>query len=634
MLLYCNKGAIVNTNNFDVIVIGAGHAGCEAALAAARMGCKTALFTININKIAEMSCNPAIGGLAKGQLVREIDALGGEMAKASDATCIQFKVLNSKKGPAVRGLRAQADKKEYSKYFKQIIENQPDLTLIEAMVDEITTDDNGVTGIITSKNEKFTSKAVIVTTGTFLNGVIHIGLESFPGGRRDDPPSTHLSDAMKKLGLTTGRLKTGTNPRVDRNSLDFSKFIPQYGDDVPVPFSFLTEKIEIQQVVCYLTRTNENTNKVILDNLDRSPLYSKTNKKIFGIGPRYCPSIEDKVVKFPEKTSHQVFIEPEWRDSDELYLNGLSTSLPLDVQYAYLKTIPGFENVKIIHPGYGIEYDFVPPCQIFPSLETKNIPGLFLAGQINGTSGYEEAAAQGLVAGINAVLKIKNEPPFVPDRSQAYIGVMIDDLTTQEITEPYRLFSSRAEYRLVLRNDNADIRLIEYGKKFGLINEKFYSMYLKKKEFFKNEIERLKKTIIYPSRHVTEALLSLNTTPVTEPLPLYNIYKRPELSYKDLKHFTKIQENLPHHFIDYLDAEVKYDGYIKMQNEQIEQFKKLESKIIPPDFDYMKYHGLSKEAQQKLSQVKPQTIGQASRIPGVTPADVNVLIILLKKYGK
>ena len=624
----------MNKNNFDIIVIGAGHAGCEAALASARMGLKTALFTININKIAEMSCNPAIGGLAKGQLVREIDALGGEMAKASDATCIQFKVLNSKKGPAVRGLRAQADKKEYSKYMKRTIENQQNLTLIEAMVDEITTDDKGVTGILTSKNERFFSKAVIVTTGTFLNGIMHIGLDSFPGGRRDDPPSINLSTSLKKTGLILGRLKTGTNPRVDKNSLDFSKFIPQYGDEIPTPFSFTTKKINIEQIICYLTRTNEKTNKVISDNLDRSPLYSKTNKKIFSIGPRYCPSIEDKVVKFPEKTSHQVFIEPEWRDSQELYLNGLSTSLPLDVQYAYLKTIPGFENIVILKPGYGIEYDFVFPDQIYPTLETKKIPGLFLAGQINGTSGYEEAAAQGLIAGINAAAKIKGMEQLVLKRSEAYIGVMIDDLTTQSITEPYRLFSSRAEYRLILRNDNADIRLIEYGRKYGLINDEFYSLFMQKKEFFKTELEKLKKTIIYPSEKVTNHLNSLNTTSINEPTPLFNIFKRPEISYKDLKLFAEIKDDVHQHFIDFFEAEIKYEGYIKKQNEEIEKLRKLEDKKIPEDFDYFKFSGFSKEAQQKLSKIKPQTIGQASRISGVTPADINVLIILLKKYGK
>lgn len=618
--------------NYDVIVIGAGHAGCEAALAAARMNAKTALFTININKIAAMSCNPAIGGLAKGQLVREIDALGGEMAKAADATCIQFKVLNSKKGPAVQGLRAQADKIQYSLYMKKVIEKQKNLDLIEAMVDKILCDDKGVMGIQTSDKKNYSAKAVVVTTGTFLNGIIHIGLESFPGGRLDDPPSCELSESLKSLGLKTGRLKTGTNPRVDKNSLDFSKFKPQEGDPVPTPFSFSTDKININQVLCYLTNTNENTQKVIADNLDRSPLYSKEHRKIFGIGPRYCPSIEDKVVKFPEKKSHQVFIEPEWRDSDEMYLNGLSTSLPLDVQYAYLKTIPGFENVKILKPGYGIEYDFIPPSQIQQSLETKNIPGLFLAGQINGTSGYEEAAAQGLIAGINAVLKIRGEAPLIPDRTQAYIGVMIDDLTTKEIKEPYRLFSSRAEFRLILRNDNADIRLMEIGKKLGLINDEIYDKFLYKKEFFKNELTRIKKTIIKPISETNEKLKKLKTSPIKEATSLFNIYKRPEILYKDLEEFIEIKKDVPGHFIDYLDAEVKYEGYIKMQNEQIKQFKKMEDIKIPQDFDFLNAKGLSKEAQQKLTMLKPATIGQASRVEGVTPADINVLLILLKKH--
>ncbi len=619
--------------NYDVIVIGAGHAGCEAALAAARMKAKTALFTINKNKIAAMSCNPAIGGLAKGQLVREIDALGGEMAKAADSTCIQFKVLNSKKGPAVWGLRAQADKIQYSLYMKKVIENQTNLDLIETMVDEILTDDRGVVGIKTSNNKNYSSKAVIVTTGTFLNGVIYIGLESFPGGRLDDPPSIKLSDSLKSLGLKLKRLKTGTNPRVDKNSLDFSKFKPQEGDPEPIPFSFSTDKIEIEQILCYLTNTNENTHKAIFDNLDRSPLYSKEHRKIFGIGPRYCPSIEDKVVKFPEKKSHQVFIEPEWRNSNEMYLNGLSTSLPFDVQYAYLKTIPGFEKVKILKPGYGIEYDFVPPLQINNTLETKTIPGLFLAGQINGTSGYEEAAALGLVAGINAVLKIRREKPIIIDRTEAYIGVMIDDLTTKEIKEPYRLFSSHAEFRLVLRNDNADIRLMGIGKKLGLINDKIYDKLLYKKEFLNKEIERIKKTIIKPSEEASDKLKKLNTSDIKEATSLFNIYKRPEISYKDLELFIEIKKDVPGHFIDYLDAEVKYEGYIKLQNEQIKQFKKMESIKIPENFDYLNAKGLSKEAQQKLSQIKPQTIGQASRIEGITPADINVLLILIKKFS-
>jgi len=620
--------------NYEIIVIGAGHAGCEAALAAARMNAKTALFTINKTKIAQMSCNPAIGGLAKGQLVREIDALGGEMAKAADATCIQFKVLNSTKGPAVHGLRAQADKKEYSLYMKRIVENQKNLDLIEAMVDSILIDDKGIIGIQTADKKYYSCKAVVVTPGTFLNGLMHIGLESTPGGRLGDPPSCALSDSLKSLGLKLGRLKTGTNPRVHKDSLDYSKFKPQEGDKEPIPFSFSTEKIKIDQVLCYLTNTNENTHKVIADNLDRSPLYSKTNKKIVGIGARYCPSIEDKVVKFPEKKSHQVFIEPEERYSDEMYLNGLSTSLPLDVQYAYLKTIPGFENVKILKPGYGIEYDFVFPSQINQTLETKSIPNLFLAGQINGTSGYEEAAAQGLVAGINAVLKIRGEPPLILDRSQCYIGVMIDDLTTKEIKEPYRLFSSRAEFRLLLRNDNADIRLMEIGYKLGLIDKKLYDRLLYKKDFFKKEIERIKKTFLKPDETTNKKLLSLNTTPIKEPTSLFNIFKRPEISYRDLKLFTEINENLPAHFIQYLDAEIKYEGYIKTQLEQVKQFQKMESKKIPDDFDFSKVKGLPKEAIQKLTQIKPKTIGQASRIDGVTPADINMLLLFLKKYNK
>jgi tRNA uridine 5-carboxymethylaminomethyl modification enzyme len=620
--------------NYEIIVIGAGHAGCEAALAAARMNAKTALFTINKNKIAQMSCNPAIGGLAKGQLVREIDALGGEMAKAADATCIQFKVLNSTKGPAVHGLRAQADKKEYSLYMKRIVENQKNLDLIEAMVDSILIDDKGIIGIQTADKKYYSCKAVVVTPGTFLNGLMYIGLESTPGGRLGDPPSCALSDSLKSLGLKLGRLKTGTNPRVHKDSLDYSKFNPQEGDKEPTPFSFLTEKIKIDQVLCYLTNTNENTHKVIADNLDRSPLYSKTNKKIVGIGVRYCPSIEDKVVKFSEKKSHQVFIEPEERYSDEMYLNGLSTSLPLDVQYAYLKTIPGFENVKILKPGYGIEYDFVFPSQINQTLETKSIPNLFLAGQINGTSGYEEAAAQGLVAGINAVLKIRGEQPLILDRSQCYIGVMIDDLTTKEIKEPYRLFSSRAEFRLLLRNDNADIRLMEIGYKLGLIDKKLYDRLLYKKDFFKKEIERIKKTFLKPDETTNKKLQSLNTTPIKEPTSLFNIFKRPEISYRDLKLFTEINENLPAHFIQYLDAEIKYEGYIKTQLEQVKQFQKMESKKIPDDFDFSKVKGLPKEAIQKLTQIKPKTIGQASRIDGVTPADINMLLLFLKKYNK
>jgi tRNA uridine 5-carboxymethylaminomethyl modification enzyme len=628
-----NRSVSLNSQ-FDIIVIGAGHAGIEAALAASRMGLKTALFTINRDKIGEMSCNPAIGGLAKGQLVREIDALGGEMGKASDATCIQFKVLNIKKGPAVRGLRAQADMKEYRHYMKNAVEHQQNLEVIEAMVVSITADGRKITGVTTETGSVYKAGAVVVATGTFLNGRMFVGLESKEGGRLNDPPSNKLSGSLLSLGLKLGRLKTGTTPRVDKNSLDFSKFSEQYGDKVPVPFSFTTGKIDTKQVLCWLAYTNDKTNEVILANLDRSPLYSTQNRMIFGLGPRYCPSIEDKVMKFPEKKKHHVFIEPQERFSDEMYLNGLSTSLPLDVQYDYLHTIPGFEKVKIIKPGYGIEYDFVPPSQLKSSLELKDVDGLFLAGQINGTSGYEEAAAQGLIAGMNAALKIKGEEPFCPKRSESYIGVMIDDLITNELKEPYRLFSSRAEYRLILRADNADIRLTRHGYKAGLVDDARIKQLDEKEQFFKSEIKRLQGIHIHASYEINAKLISCGTTPINDELSLYWLVKRPEISYSDLKNFTEINETLPGHFIEYLDAEIKYDGYIAKSMKEIEHSKGLEEKQIPGNFDYSRYHGLSLEAMQKLSVVRPSTIGQASRIMGITPADINVLLVMMKKHGK
>jgi tRNA uridine 5-carboxymethylaminomethyl modification enzyme len=619
--------------NYDVIVVGAGHAGCEAALACARMGTKTALFTINLDHTAQMSCNPAIGGLAKGHLVREIDALGGQMAKTADATCIQFKVLNARKGPAVHGLRAQADKREYSFYMKTVLENTPNLDIKQSVVEKITCDDNKLTGVVTDTNTFYGAKAVILTTGTFLNGKIYIGFQTFDGGRLGDPPSRGLSASLKELGFKLGRMKTGTNPRIDKRSVDFSQFIEQPGDDIPVPFSFSTNSINIDQVMCWLVNTNEETNKVIMDNIERSPMFSKENRIIYGIGPRYCPSIEDKVVKFPEKKSHQIFLEPEGRYTNEIYLNGLSTSLPRDVQLDFLRTLPGFKNVEIMRPGYAIEYDFSHPTQLSKYLESKSIPNLFFAGQINGTSGYEEAAGQGLLAGINAALKLTGKEMFCPDRSEGYMGVMADDLTTKGVTEPYRLFSSRAEYRLILRNDNADIRLTEYGRSFGLIDDKTYDGFMFKKEFMAAERQRLSRIFIHPSEQTTAALAAIGTTSIATEYDLVHLLGRPEVTYDSLSAFTAMPD-VPLHVKEYFSAEIQYAGYIKKQEALIEHFKKNESKEIPADFDYLCATGLPKEARQNLNEIRPLTLGQASRIQGVTASDINVLMILIKKHSK
>ncbi|MEI7641185.1 MAG: tRNA uridine-5-carboxymethylaminomethyl(34) synthesis enzyme MnmG [bacterium] len=625
---------MIPEKEYDIIVIGAGHAGVEAALAASRMGMHTALFTIDMDKIAHMSCNPAIGGLAKGQLVREIDALGGEMALATDATGIQFKMLNARKGPAVRALRAQADKKAYSAYMTTAVENQAHLDVKMAMIEKITMSDNRVDGVLTQTGTFFKAKAVIVATGTFLNGTIFIGLQAFPGGRSGDMPSVKLSASLQALGLKIGRLKTGTNPRVDKKTLDFSKFIPQPGDAIPVPFSFSNKIISQPQMLCYMARTNLATHKIITDNLDKSPLYSKTNKMITGIGPRYCPSIEDKVVKFSEKTSHQIYIEPEGRDTNEMYLNGLSTSLPREVQLAYIRSIEGFEKAEIMRPGYGIEYDFVPPSQINHTLECRTLPGLFLAGQINGTSGYEEAAAQGLVAGINAVKKIRGEAPFLPDRSEGYIGVMLDDLVTKELEEPYRLFSSRAEYRLILRNDNADIRLMAYGKSFGLVSDESYNRMLRKKDFFATQSKLFENTWLKPDAVINNMLSFIGSAELTAPVTATQLLKRPEVFYSDIKKILPMAETQPEDFEEYFETSVKYEGYIKNQYDLIERFKKLETRQIPATFDYSKYSGFSKEAVEKLVKLRPPTIGIASRIQGVSPADLSVLLILMEKEDR
>ncbi|MDP3787520.1 MAG: tRNA uridine-5-carboxymethylaminomethyl(34) synthesis enzyme MnmG [Candidatus Omnitrophota bacterium] len=574
---------------YDVIIIGGGHAGCEAALAVSRMGLKCLMLTMNLDTIAQMSCNPAIGGLAKGHIVREIDALGGEMAKVTDKTGIQFRLLNTKKGPAVQAPRAQADKKLYQFTMKKRLEDQEGLDIKQESAEEILVKNGKVYSVACQTGMRYKAKAVIVTTGTFLNGLIHIGLTSFPAGRMGEFPAVKLSESLRSLGFDIKRLKTGTPARINKRSIDFSKVETQYGDPVPTPFSFSTERIEQEQVPCYITHTNPDTHKYILDNLDRSPLYSG---RIKGIGPRYCPSIEDKVVRFKEKERHQIFLEPEGLNTDEIYLNGLSTSLPQDVQVSILRTINGLENSEIMRFGYAIEYDFCPPTQIKPTLETKLIENLYFAGQINGTSGYEEAAAQGLMAGINAVLKIRDDSPFVLARSEAYIGVLIDDLVTKGTNEPYRMFTSRAEYRLLLRHDNADMRLMEYGFKFGLISNSQY------------DAMRIKKDLI------------------REGIELAKAKRRDEIAA------------FPEEVKKQIDLEIKYEGYIKRQVKEAERLRKLEKVKIPPSLEYKKIKGIRKEAQEKLENIRPESIGQASRISGISPCDISMLYVYLESLPK
>ncbi len=616
---------MIKTNTFEVIVIGGGHAGCEAALASGRKGCRTLLLTQNLDSIAQMSCNPAIGGLAKGHIVREIDALGGEMAKCIDYTGIQFRVLNVSKGPAVQAYRAQADKVQYRLYMKRVLERQSKLTLMQDTVTKILIENNAIKGVETQLGNTYYTKSMILTTGTFLNGLIHIGLTSFPAGRFGEFPSTDLADAIKTLGFQMGRLKTGTPPRANSKSIDYSFLKIQPGDEPPSPFSFSTKKITQKQIPCYLTHTNERTHEIIKNNLNKSPLYQGN---ITGIGPRYCPSIEDKVFRFPDKPGHQVFLEPEGRDTEEVYLNGVSTSLPLDVQKQILRSIKGMEQCEIMRPGYAVEYDFVCPTQLYPSLETKSIKGLFHAGQINGTSGYEEAAGQGLIAGINAANLVSNREPLVIKRSDAYIGVLIDDLVTKGTKEPYRMFTSRAEYRLILRQDNADLRLFEFAYKENLISEKEYKGLLEKLENIKTKINWLESTRIKENDDLATEIKSKCNCQIKFPVVLADLIKRPEFSIIDI-----INNDVSHEVANQVEIQIKYDGYIKRQEKEIERFKKFEEKKIPENIDYYDIYGLSKEEMQKLNDIRPLTFGQASRISGITPSAISSIMVFLKKIS-
>ena len=615
---------------YDIIVVGAGHAGCEAALAASRMGCSVLMMTIDLDGIAKMPCSPSIGGVAKGQLVKEIDALGGEMAKVTDKTTIQYRLLNTKKGPAVQSSRTQNDKIRYHIAMKEVLEKESNIDIKQAMVERLVVEKNHIVGIEDQTGFGYQAPIVILATGTFLKGLVHIGFTSIQAGRAGEFASYGLPDNLKDLGFTLGRMKTGTPARLKQSTIDFTRFEKQEGDTDPRPFSLFTKEMKIDQIPCYIGHTNKKSHQIVRDNLERSALYGG---KITGIPARYCPSIEDKIVRFSDKDKHQIILEPEGIDTEEIYASGLGNSLPMDIQIPFVRSVEGLEEVEIMRPAYAIEYDYVDPLQLFPTLETKRTKGLYMAGQINGTSGYEEAAGQGIWAGINAASKIQKRPPFLLDRSEAYIAVMVDDLVTRGTQEPYRMFTSRAEYRLILREDNVDERLIEKGNELGLIHDETVIEMKERQREISAETHRIKSIVIAPSKRVNDYLVKSGSSPIKNATSLGQILKRPELHYENIVflngHAKKIDESIAQK----VEIEIKYEGYIQRQLNEVEKFKNLEKIKIPHGFDYTKVHGLSNELKEKLLRIKPISLGQASRIPGITPAAISIIMIYLKKGG-